>query len=295
MKSKNFLITYSIIFLIGTLFFSSCTEDFIPDLDSTYTRLVVDGEITTDTTAQQVVLSRSGDALNKLPKRMISNAIVTVSDGSEVITLKENTSNPGVYETQPDFYGVPGKRYTLNIANVDIDEDGAFENYTASSVLMEINPIDSIRVLKQEYSSRQKGWLINMFSLDIQGESFYCVKAYINNKLVTDSLKEYGISNDIGFDGAYYPGISVYYLNNDKIDERVEVGDTITLQLEGITEDYYNFLNGAITESRPKDPIFSGPSANVITNISPSDKATGFFRAYSIKKNSVIFQGETSN
>jgi hypothetical protein len=293
MKTKN-IFTYSLL-VFGILFaFGSCTEEFTPELDTTYARLVVDGGITTDTAIHRITLFRSSDPLNQLPKKAVSNAVVTISDGTTILTLTENPSNPGVYETPSGVYGVPGKNYILNIANVDIDEDGANEAYTASSFLKAINPIDSIRVLSQNYSSRQKGWLINMFTRDIGGKSFYCVKAYRNNKLVTDSLKEYGIANNIGFEGKYYPGISVYYFNNDKDDEKVAVGDTITLELNGITEEYYNFINGCLAESRPKDPIFSGPSANVITNISPADKAMGFFKVYSIKKKSIRYQGESS-
>ncbi|HEX3008810.1 MAG TPA: DUF4249 family protein [Bacteroidales bacterium] len=287
----NLLYTLSI-FIGALMLLHSCTEDFNPDLDTTYTRLVVDGGISTDTTVHTVTLLRSGDALNKQAKEYISDAIVTISDGTTVYPLAESSSKPGVYETQPNVYGVPGKTYVLNIANVDIDKNGVFENYTASSVLKDINPIDSIKVVGQEFTSRQKGWHINMFSRDIGGKSFYCVKAYKNNILISDSLKEYGISDNVGFEGTYYPGISVYYLDNDKEDERVEVGDVITLELDGITEEYYNFLKGSITESSPKDPIFSGPSANVITNISPSDKAVGFFKAYSIRKKTSIYNGE---
>jgi hypothetical protein len=291
MKTKN-ISTYTFIVLAVLMSFSSCTEEFTPDLDTTYARLVVDGGITTDTAIQRIILLRSGDPLNQQPKKPVSNAIVTISDGITLLTLTESPSNPGVYETQANVYGVPGLKYDLNITNVDIDEDGEFETYTASSLLKAINPIDSIKVVGQNYSSRQKGWLINMFTRDIGGKSFYCVKAYLNNKLITDSLKEYGIANNIGFEGSYYPGISVYYLNNDKDDEKVASGDTITLELNGITEDYYNFINGCLAESRPKDPIFSGPAANVITNISPADKAMGFFKVYSIWKKTTIYKGE---
>ncbi len=289
---KTYNIKYYLLILIGALFvFASCTEDFDPKLDTTYARLVVDGGITTDTTVHKVILLRSGDALNKLEKKYISNANVTISSGTEIFTLLENSSKPGYYETQPNVFGIPGKTYTLNISNVDIDEDGVLENYTASSILKNINPIDSIKLKYQEYSTRSKGWLINMFSRDIGGQSFYRVIAYKNHKLVSDSLSEYGIANNIGFEGGYYPGLSVYYLDNKKPDERIIVGDTITLELNGITEDYYNFINACIAESQPKDPIFSGPSANVPTNISPANKAAGFFSAHSVKRKSIIFQG----
>lgn len=288
MKMKIRNIVY--ILLLGAVFVPfSCTEEFTPALDSTFTRLIVDGVITTDTTVHRVILSKSGDALNKQPKRYVSGAVVSITDGSTVFPLSE--SSPGIYETQPDVFGLPGNTYTLNIANVDIDDDGNTESYSASSLLKAENDIDSIKIRKQVYGT-QTYWLINMFARDIGGQSFYLVKAYRNNKLVTDSLKEYVVANNIGFEGGYYPGLSVYFLNSNKSDEHLNVGDTVTLELNGITEEYFNFINACILESRPKDPLFSGPSANVPTNIFPNDKAAGFFTAYSVKRNSTIYTEE---
>lgn len=282
----SFLILATAILLLG-----SCTEDFTPTLDTTYARLVVDGSITTDLKVHKVTLLKSGDALNRNEKQYINDAIVTISDGTNLITLAKNDTAAGVYET-PEMAGIPGKTYTLNISNVDIDEDGHMETYTASSLLKAINPIDSIQIVPQKYSSEQYGWLINMFSRDIGGKSFYLTKAYVNDTLVTDTISEFGIANNIGFSGGYYPGLSVYYLSHNKVDEKIFTNDKITLELDGITEEYYHFIEGCQFEIRPKDPIFSGPSANVTTNISPSDKAVGFFTAYTVQRKSVIYKGE---
>lgn len=58
----------------------------------------------------------------------------------------------------------------------------------------------------------------------------------------------------------------------------------------GITEDYYSFIYSYITDYYPKVPIFSGPSANIPTNIKPIDDAVGIFAAYSIERKSVIYK-----
>lgn len=270
----------------------SCTEKIDLDLDNTYVRLVVDGSITTDTAAHKVILSRSGDALNRNAIKSVSNAIVTISDGNSSFPLFEKIPNTGIYETDSSVYGIAGKTYTLNISNVDVNDDGVMESYSASSFIRKMAPVDSIQLYYQKFSENESGYLINLFGWDLGGRNFYLTKAEKNGVLLTDSIKEYGKAINDGFSGQYYPGLSVYYLSHNKIDERFKKGDTVTLILNSITEDYYNFIDGFQKEYAAKIPIFSGPSANVITNIDPKDKAVGYFAAYSIERKSTIFDGE---
>jgi hypothetical protein len=281
MKIFNTHKKLSLIVIISSIMIGACTERINLPFDSTYTRLVVDGAITTDTTAHKVLLSRSNDALNKNEIVYVSNAVVTISDGTTVFPLTENSKKHGLYETQPNVFGQTGKKYTLNVSNVDVNDDGVLESYSASSEIKSINVIDSITFFYQQFGPETGGWLINLYGWDNGGRNYYLTKAYKNGVLLTDSLKEYGKANNAGFDGKYYPGFSVYFLNNNKIDERVKEGDTITLELDNITEDYYNFIDGFQQEYQPKNPIFGGPSANVLTNIEPKDKAVGYFAAYS--------------
>jgi hypothetical protein len=273
---------------------TACTETAEFPLDSTYVRLVVDGEINTDTTVHHVKLSRSGDALNEHPGGAISGAVVSISDGTNSFSLHESAQRPGDYETDSSVFGVPGNTYTLHISNVDIDGDGTFEEYTASSYLPRINPIDSIRVSYQQLGPQYKGWIINMYAQEIGGgRNFYLVKAWKNNVLLTDSAYECAsFADNTGFEGSYYNGFSVYYLNYNKLDERLVSGDVVTLEMDGITKDYMDFLIGFISEYEPKVPIFSGPSANIPTNIVPSNKAVGYFTAYSAMRKSRVYRGE---
>jgi hypothetical protein len=284
----------SLVIITLVLLSTGCTEEIHYPLDNTYVRLVVDGEINTDTAIHRVRLSRSGDALNENPGKMISNAVVTISDGSQVFNLQESDKEPGLYETDSTVFGVPGKTYTLQISNVDVNDDGELEEYTASSHISRINPIDSIKVKYDESFGGQKGWLINLFALEIGGgRNFYLLKAYKNGVLLTDSTYECtSFADNTGFEGKYYDGFSVYYLNYDKLDERLVDGDVVTLEMDGITEEYKDFLLGFITEYQPKIPLFSGPSANIPTNIQPRDKAVGFFTAYSCERKSTVYRKE---
>jgi hypothetical protein len=270
----------------------SCTEKIDLPLESTYARLVVDGAITTDTTRHKVILSVSGDALHKNPTEYISNAVVTISDGTNVFTLVENPAKKGTYETAPTVYGIPDRTYTLNISNVDVNGDGTKETYSASSYLKKENPIDSIQIRSQVYGPNDKGWLVNMFAREIGGEkNIYLMKAYRNYTLVTDSTFEYtNMADNTGFRGGYYDGFPVYFLNGRKPDERLQNGDLVTLEMNCITEEYYQFLLGFISEYYPKMPLFSGPSANISTNILPKDKTCGFFAAYSVTRKSRIYE-----
>jgi hypothetical protein len=288
---KNASISIYLIFIV--LSFIACQEKINFPLENSFVRLVVDGSINTDTTVHRVSLSRSGDALNEEPGSAISNAIVTIADGSMSFNLKENPAKPGIYETDSTVFGVPGMTYTLHISNIDVNNDGIPEEYSASSSIERINPIDSIQV-KYESFREDKGWLINLFALEIGGgRNFYLMKAYKNGILLTDSTYECNsFADNTGFEGKYYNGFSVYYLNSKKPDERLVPGDVVTLEMEGITEAYKNFLLGFITEYQPKIPLFSGPSANIPTNIQPSEKAVGFFTAYSCMRKNTIYNGD---
>jgi hypothetical protein len=270
----------------------ACTERIDLPLESTFARLVVEGSITTDTTRHKVILSISGDALHKNPTEYVSNAVVAISDGEKEFKLTENPAKKGTYETAPTVYGIPDKTYTLHISNVDVNGDGIMETYSASSYLKNENPIDSIEIRNQQYGPNEKGWLVNMYAREIGGgRNIYLMKAYKNYTLLTDSTFEYtNLADNTGFRGGYYDGFPIYYLSSRKPDEKLKDGDIVTIEMDCISEEYYQFLLGFISEYYPKMPLFSGPSANISTNILPKDKTVGFFAAYSATRKSRVYR-----
>lgn len=73
---------------------------------------------------------------------------------------------------------------------------------------------------------------------------------------------------------------------NENFQEKISSGDLLTLRVDAITKEYATFINNAQAELWGSDPLFSGPPANVETNIrskTPSEqiRISGFFTAFS--------------
>jgi len=286
-RLKIFKIIYwlkiSLLVIILSISSWSCTEKIDIELDNTYTRLVVWGELTTDTTVHTVRLTRTAGYFFNQPALGVSDAQVTIDDGETTIILTENVQIKGTYETPPDYFGVPGKIYTLDISGVDIDGDGIPENHSASSKLRSVNPVDSIQL---EYNEMWEAWEVKVFAWDSPDKDWYLFKVYRNNILVSDTLTEWFAQTDDLFNGNYTNGITSQLLQDEYEDERPEVGDTITFEINGITEEFYNFVIGMQQEIMFSAPLFSGPPANVSTNL--TNDALGFFAVYSAERASTI-------
>jgi hypothetical protein len=267
---------------------SSCTEEFVPDTGTTYTRLCVEGYITTDTTAHKVRLTKTRNLGDSNPFEGIANADITISDGFNTFPLTEDSVEKGSYFTDPTVYGIPGRTYTLNIDGVDVDGDGIMETYSAQSELHSINPVDSFAIFYNNFDAHMKGWSLNLYAKDKGGRNFYLIKAKKNGVMLTDSIYKYSFSDNLGFEGKYYNGFQAYFIEETD-STKVLQGDTITLEMCGITQAYFTFIYESVMDYYPKVPIFSGPSANVSTNL-PKDKAVGFFAAYSIARKSKIYK-----
>jgi len=273
------------VILILALGLWNCTERIEVEVDSTYTRLVVEGYVTTDTMAHWVRLSTTSDYFYNQSAPAISKATVTIDDGDVIHMLREADTVPGMYLTESDFYGLPGKTYTLNIRDLDLEGDGIMEEYSASSELRKINPIDSISLRYFNFFGNT-GYEVQVYAWDSPEKDWYSFKVRKNGVLLTDTLTEMAVQSDEFFNGNYTNGITSQFLSNDKADEVVEIGDTITFEINGITEEYYNYVIEAQSQIFPQTPLFSGPPANIRTNL--NNDAIGFFVAYSAEYSSTI-------
>ena len=281
------IISALIIFL--AIFMWQCTERIEVEVDNTYTRLVVEGYVTTDTTAHTVKLSLSGDYFANKPADRISNAVVMIDDGEELVELTESETEPGLYLTDRDYYGVPGRTYTLLISQVDVDGDGVNEEYTAESILHPVAPMDSIGLELLE-SPHFKIYQVLVYAWDPPETNWYAFRVYRNNTLLTDTLNELVVQNDEFFNGNYTYGIPSQFLDQEEEGEALAVGDTVIFELNGITEEYYQHIVEAQSEVFYQTPMFSGPPANITSNI--SNGALGFFTAYSIERASTVLEQE---
>ncbi|MBN3034241.1 MAG: DUF4249 domain-containing protein [Bacteroidales bacterium] len=267
----------------------SCTEKIDIDLEDTFVRLVVEGCITTDTMAHEVRLTKTTSYYHNQTPPPVTGARVILDDGVEPsFDLQESPGRPGLYLTPEDYAGVPGRTYRLTI---ELDEEiNGFSTYEASSELRPVAPLDSIRV---EYKDRWEAWEVQCYALDPPSVDYYIFFIYKNGILITDTIDEIFAVDDRLYNGNYTNGIGVGYLQAEYEDEFVYPGDTITLRMGNVTYEYLYFLYTVQIESGYKNPLFSGPPANIKGNI--SNGAIGFFAAYAATYASTIYNPETKD
>ena len=257
-----------ILFILSVFILSNCTEDLNTDYKGKSTnRLIVDGSITTDTTAHIVKLSRTLD-FNATGINYETGATVTISDSEHIYILNE--ISPGTYSTDSSVYGVPGKTYSLYIET----SDG--EVYEASSRLNPISGIDSIKFVKEYFDLAN----MNFYKLYFYGQEdpepgqFYLWNLYFNDSLVNDTIDETTFVEDEMVNGNYISDFDIYWIEEDDVKL-----DTFTIKLEmlSIPEEYYFYLVDIMSETSWRGSPWDPMPANVPTNI--SNNAVGFFVA----------------
>jgi hypothetical protein len=276
----------SIILLLASgIGFVACTERMDIDVNDAPLQLAIYGAITTDTTQHEISVRRSSNYFSNTAPEGISGATVTVSDGDEIFPLTESPYEKGVYLTAPDVFGVEGKTYTLNVA---VEFNGATDEYEATSFLPYSIRVDSVVF-------RQSGLAANIVDVLLYGKfpessnNYLNVLAYKNDNIpLNDRLSDFNIIVSENADTREINGAVCMHIRSEYDEDRafIEPGDLVTVQVCSITKEYADYVQDAQSELRGSIPIFSGPPANVRTNIRARDVSNttpvcGFFTAYS--------------
>ncbi|PKP52282.1 MAG: hypothetical protein CVT92_09755 [Bacteroidetes bacterium HGW-Bacteroidetes-1] len=268
------------ILLITVIVFSasSCSERYDIKLDESFIRLVVDGIVTTDTTHQLVRITTSTSYFSNLEPPAVLGATLYLDNGTEKILLKEDPKNAGYYYTPTEIYGIPGSSYELDI-NLK-EKIGNSDRYVAYTQMPTTYfTMDSIVL---EYQQAFDFYLIKLYAFDPPTTDFYKFDALINGIILTDTASRSLIVDDRFFNGNNTNGLGVMFLRSTE----VNTGDTITLLMSAISSDYYDFFVELRTEAGQGNPLFSGPPANIRSNI--LEGGLGYFAANITKKASII-------
>ena len=260
------------------LVMGACTEKIDVKLDETYTRLVVNGKITTDSAFQEITMSKTADYFYNQPVPMVHNATVTVSDGEDQYIFHETEPGiSGVYRSDIAFAGQVGKTYTLDI-QLEQPVSGN-KDFTGSCFLPSVTNLDSVGYEYHPEIGSEGGYLLTVYAQEPGEEkNYYMFNWYKNGVLMNDSLDNLSISDDQYINGNYINGAAVVWASNASSWENLKPGDTVMIRMSGITKEYYNFLF-EVQLSQFNIPLFSGPPANVSSNI--SNGSVGFFTAHS--------------
>ena len=286
--------TIHYIYIAALLVFASCQERMNVSTEDSAPGLVIYGYITTDTTAHSIRITRSSGYFAETAPQGISGAGVSISTPSRTYPLSESASDPGLYQTSPDVYGEIGESYTLRIS-VDFGGKGQREDFEATTLLPPPPTIDSISFAPFTAHDRILQVMAWGRMPETTGVNYFNSRLFINGKLYNDSLGGFRISNDQYLaTGREIRGLPIFFLNQDRDRSKLTPGDTVTVELEGITAEYATFIDNAQDENRGSNPMFSGPPANVPGNIRSvaNNSATlvlGFFGARSKTATSVVY------
>ncbi len=261
--------------LIIYSFASSCSEDINFDLNDENTKIVIDAFFTTEQKEHIIKVNKTTSYYARSGAGTgVSGARVEVTDGAQTFVFNE--TEPGIYKSGAGVKGENNKTYTVTVAF-----DG--QVYTASSYIHPLNHADTIVAIQLFDTIPILNEVDSGYSLYIAVQeppepgNFYLWKYYINDKLETDTVREFAFTDD-GFVNGTYVIAPIYIIKHQK----VRSGDIIRLETYSINKEYNDFLFTILLQTDFRGGIFDGPAANVKGNF--SNGALGFFMACDVDK-----------
>lgn len=271
----------------------SCEDVIDLELDQGREQLTVEAVMNTDTSVQQVILRGSVpffDEISSTPA--IDNAQVRVISNAND-TLSFNFIGNGVYEYKPTNLKrfEMGKEYELQI------EVGG-ERYTAQS---KVNPVALWDSLTYEYLEDNgfvtEGYYVTMHARDVPGPGqCYWFRKFLNGEYDNEPGNintAYDAGSTYGdFDGEAFSFPNSIGALND-FETPLEIGDVVRVEIQGVSPDFYAFLDEIATQMT-NGGLFASPPANVRTNIINEDpegrKGLGYFVVGEMEAREVVIQ-----
>ncbi len=266
---------YLISFALILLTIISCEEVVDLEIDSDETRLIVEGRITNELKVHQIKLTETSDFFNPAEPVSVVGATVTVTDGSNEIQFVE--SSPGIYGS-PVFAGEVGKTYELSIILASALANETV--FSAQSTMLNPVVLDSLSAFNSIDFSDGDEFLFTALNFwgtgNLEQENAYLMEVFVNEQLETDTINEVVVFKD-EFLNENFEDFNFFFIE----EPAALVGDSITLLMHTVEEDFADFHNELLIESEPRDPFgLSSPPSNVSTNISGS--AIGYFYTSSV-------------
>lgn len=268
---------------MGIVFFLllvACEESITYDASSEEDQLlVIEGRITNENKAHLIRVTRTDDYFSNVEESAAvieSIEILEVGTGTYYEVSAVDTGI-GYYKSQV-FTGIVDEEYQLWLTYDN-------EKYVASAILNAVGEMDSISVEYEyvTYFGGQGSYEINMYAFepDPVGD-YYMMNLYVNDILYNSRFDLTVYFDDEVINGTYFEGITMYNLPQEEISLDTNI---IRLEMLSISRDEYNFNDSFLEETEFSGSIFSGPAADVPSNLESieSDKTgLGFFAASSI-------------
>lgn len=258
-----------LILLITSCSLISCEEVIDVDLENAPPKLVIDASIKwqkeTAGNTQQIKLTTTTDYYNN---------IIPVATGATVTVTNTSMITPETYsfieEGQTgeynciNFVPIIGNTYALTVVYKG-------QTFTSSSVFMRTPVIITTEQSVEKGFDGKDVYEIKFYFQDNEAQNnFYLVGAKNKNY----PYPKYGALTD-----EFYQGQIMFAFYRD---EKVKKGDIINFSLQGMTEQYYNYIDKLLgVASSGGNPFATAPATlrgNIINQTKPDDYPFGFFQ-----------------
>jgi hypothetical protein len=264
-------IKYNIVFLLGLLLLASCEDPIGLKLDKGFEQVTVEAILNTETTLQKIILRGSVpffDDISTTPA--IDNAIVNIVSNT-------NDTLPFTFAANGEYWFTPsaskkivlGKTYQLQI---ELGE----EKYFANS---EVNPVALWDSLTYEYFEESgfasAGYYATMHARDLPGiGQCYWFRRYKNDTFASGPA-DINTAYDAGSNPGEFDGEAFGFPNSvggvNDFDKPYTINDTLRIEIQGISPDFFYFLD-EVTTQMENGGLFASPPANVRTNVFNRDQ-----------------------
>jgi len=217
----------------------SCEKVIEIDLDEAETRLVIEGNITTEAGRNKVILSTSGGYFDNSAVQPVKGARVRLSDENGNSEILQEASE-GVYYVN-SLVGTENTEYSIEVTVED-------NVYTAEEFLPVAVPIDSLYYEIDDFvrpGNGEEGDRYNMkltITDPVDTLNYYRVVTYVNGELIAGGgFNFYRVLDDELIDGI---SITLTIRGTE-----AQVGDEVVVELQSIgfnTYSYFNDLNDAV-------------------------------------------------
>ena len=272
------------ILLIIVLFFSACTDVIDVEVPNEEAKLVIEASINwekgTSGSDQTIYLSKSTPFFDTNGTVPVVGASVIITNNNDGSFFEFNDQNDGSYTTS-NFIPVLNDSYTLEVMS-----EG--ETYSAQETFMPVVPI--LEVYQSTEKFLPEVLEVNFDFLDpVEEENYY----YIKFKEQADTFPRLLDFKDEFVNGNLITVFNERQENEDINQVEYAPGDTVNMELIGISKRYYEYIQLLINQSESGGPFDTTPVAlrgNCTNQNDPNNFAYGYFRLTEVAKASYTFE-----
>ena len=272
------------ILLITVLFFSACTDVIDVEVPTEEAKLVIEASINwekeTSGSDQTIYLSKSTPFFETNGTVPVVGASVVITNNNDGSFFEFNDQNDGSYTTS-NFIPVLNDSYTLEVMS-----EG--ETYSAQETFMSVVPI--LEVYQSTEKFLPEVLEVNFDFLDpVEEENYY----YIKFKEQADTFPRLLDFKDEFVNGNLISVFNERQENEDINQVEYAPGDTVNMELIGISKRYYEYIQLLINQSESGGPFDTTPVAlrgNCTNQNDPNNFAYGYFRLTEVAKASYTFE-----